>query len=195
MEFIVATSILAIVAGGAAIFAAYYFQSYSLSFDEHQAINQAQYGLTTMIREIREARIGEDGAWPITQADDNQFIFYSDITNDSRSDRVSYYLNGTNLIKGVIEPTQVPVTYPAQNEKLTTVASYVDTSLGPLFTYYNGSWPSDTLNNPLPISQRQLSTRYINVNLRINIASDSASKIQPLQLTSGVQIRSLKDNL
>jgi len=195
LEFIIATFIFAVVAAGAAIFATYYFQSYSLSFDEHQAVNQAQLGLTTMIREIREARTGDDGAWPIAQADDNQFIFYSDVTNDGRSDRVRYYLSGTNLQKGIIEPTQVPVSYPPENEKNSTIASGVDISLGPLFIYYNGSWPSDTINNPLPANQRQLSTRFVTINLRINIASGSASRIQPFQLTSGVQIRSLKDNL
>ncbi len=195
LEFIIATFIFAGVAAGASLFATYYFRSYSLSFDEHQAVNQAQLGITTMIREIREAKTGDNGAWPIALADDNQFIFYSDVTNDGRSDRVRYYLSGTDLIKGVIEPTQVPVSYPSGNEKLSTVASYVDTSTGPLFTYYNGSWPGDTVNNPLIASQRQLNTRYVTLNLRIAIASSSTITIQPFQLTSGVQIRSLKDNL
>ena len=195
VELIVSTFIFAIIAGGVAIFSAYYFRNYSFSFDEAQVVNQAQYGMTTLLREIREARSGDNGAWPLVQTDDNTFIFYSDVTNDGRSDRVRYFLNGKTVQKGVIQPTQVPVSYPAQNEVVTNIATNVDTSTGPLFKYYNGNWPGDLVNNPLPASQRQLNTRYVEVNLTINIASTSAGKVQPFKLSSGVQIRSLKDNL
>lgn len=193
----IAVFIFALIAAGVSLFMVYYLRSYSFSFDEHQAITQAQTGITTMIREIREARNGDNGAWPIINADDNQFTFYSDVTNDGRTDQVRYFLNGTTLQKGVIEPTQVPVTYPAGNETIRDVASYVDISTGPLFTYYNGSWPGDSVNNPLPLAQRQLNTRYVNLHLNIDLSliPNTTTKIQPFELTSGVQIRSMKDNL
>lgn len=171
----------------------YYLQGYTFSFEETQSIGQAQGSMTRMIREIREARTGENGAWPVVQADDNTFIFFADITNDGRSDRVRYFLEGTDLKKGVIEPTTVPVGYPAQNEKITIIASNVDNQGSPLFTYYNGDWPSDQVTNPLAAGQRLLNTRFVSVYIRININPDSGS--QPYELTSGVQIRSLKDNL
>lgn len=195
VEFILAMFIVAVVAGGASLFAVYFFNSYSFSFNANQNVNQAQTGMTTLIREIREARSGDNGAWPLIDAADNSFIFYSDVDNDGRTDRVRYFINGTALQKGVIPPTQVPVTYPAGNEVFSTIASSIDTSSGPLFTYYNGNWPSDAVNNPLPANQRIANTRYVGINLQINVASGSGSTAQPFQLTSGVQIRSLKNNL
>ncbi len=193
LEIIIAVFLFTSIVAGVAVFSAYYFNNYSFSYEENQAIGLAQTGLTRMIREIREARLGDDGAWPLAQTDNTTLIFYSDVTNDNRSDRVRYFLNGTDLVRGVIQPTAVPVTYPSQNEQFTTVASYVDTSTGPIFTYYNGEWPADTVNNPLSAANRLLNTKYIAVRLRINISS--TTKAQPFELNSGVQIRSLKTNL
>jgi len=193
VELVLAVFIFSAITAGVAAFGVYYFQSYSFSFEENQSIGLAQTAITTMIREIREARSGDDGAYALTQVDDNTLIFYSDVTNDGRSDRVRYFLNGTDLKKGVIEPTQVPVTYPTDQEKVSTIASYVDNAGQPLFIYYNGDYPTDTVNNPLPQVSRLLNTRFISVYLRINIAVDYSA--QPFEIASGVQIRSLKDNL
>jgi prepilin-type N-terminal cleavage/methylation domain-containing protein len=193
LELIMAVFLFAIIAGAVAAFSAYYFKNYAFSFEENQSIGLAQTGMTTMIRDIRRIRMGEDGSWPIIDAQDNSFSFYSDVTSDGRTDKIRYFLNGTTLQKGVIEPTAVPVTYPAGNEKFLNIATYVDTSQGPIFQYYNGSWPSDTIHNPLILADRQLNTRYIKVYLRININQNYSAA--PFELSSGVTIRSMKDNL
>lgn len=193
VEVIVAIFIFSIVVAGVAGFAIYYIRNYSFSFEETQSVGQAQQALTTMIREIREARSADNGAWPLTTLDDNSFIFYADVTNDERADRVRYFIEGTELKKGVIEPTQVPVSYPPANEVVKTIAYYIDNDTTSLFTYYNGDWPADQINNPLAPTNRLLNTRYVNIYLRINVETNTGS--QPFELTSGVAIRSLKDNL
>ena len=193
VEVLVATFIFAVVVAGAAGFLVYHLKNYSFSFEEYQSINHAQFAMTMMLRELREARSGDNGAWTLEQTDDNTIVFFSDVTGDSRTDRVRYFLDGTDLKKGVIEPTQVPVSYPTINEQITTIASFVNLAGNPLITYYNGSWPSDTVNNPLSNANRILNTRYVSVYLRIDVNPDYAA--QPYELTSGVTIRSLKDNL
>lgn len=193
LELILATFIFALIASGVAGFAVYYFQNYSFSFEEQQAIGQAQTGMTTMIREIREARNADNGAWALEQTDDNAFVFYSDVTNDGRTDRIRYFIDGNQLKKGITEPTAVPVSYPPVNEQIRFIASFVNNAGRPLFTYYNGNWPGDLINNPLVGTNRLLNTRYVSVYVRINVASGTGSG--PYELTSGVQIRSLKDNL
>jgi prepilin-type N-terminal cleavage/methylation domain-containing protein len=193
VEVMVAMFIFSIITGGVAIFSAYYFKNYSFSFEENQQISIAQTGITSMLRDIREARSGDDGSWPIVDAQDNTFTFYSDVTNDGRTDKVRYFVNGTNLQRGVIEPTNVPVDYLAALEKITTIATNIDISAGPLFKYYNGDWPSDQIHNPLTLSDRLLQTRYVTVYLRINTSSNFAAL--PFEITSGVTIRSMKTNL
>ncbi len=193
VEVLVAAFIFAVITALVSGFAVYYFQSYQFSFEENQQISQTQNAFTTIIREVRETRPAENGAYPIAQADDATLVFYADVTNDGRADRVRYFLNGTLLQKGVIEPTAAPVEYPSANEKITTITDSVNLNGKPFFTYYNGSWPADTINNPLPLSQRLLNTRLITVYIRINIQNNYSA--QPFDLSESVAIRSLKDNL
>lgn len=193
VELIVATFIFAVVASAVAAFTIYYLGSYTFSLEESRSVGYAQGALTTMVREIRESRMGENGAWPITQADDSTFVFYADVTNDGRTDKVRYFIDGTTLKKGVIQPTTAPVSYPPETETITVVSDYVDNAGNPLFRYYNGNWPADAINNPLPVSQRLFNTRYVSIYLRINIVNNTGAN--PFELNSGVQIRSLKDNL
>lgn len=146
-----------------------------------------------MLRELREARSGENGAWPLVQTDDATIVFYSDVTNDGRADKIRYFLNGTDLQKGVIEPTAAPVSYPVVNEVIRTIATSIDLSGKAMFTYYNGNYPTDIINNPLTGANRILDTRYIGTYVRVNIQENYAAA--PYELNSGVAIRSLKDNL
>lgn len=193
LELVIAVFIFVSVVAIVAAFILYYLRSYSFSFEEQQSVSQAQYAMSTMLRELREARSGEDGAWPMAQTDDATVVFYSDVTNDGRADKIRYFLNGTDLMKGVIEPTAAPVSYPQANEVIRTIATSIDLGGNAMFTYYNGNWPIDTMNNPLIPANRVLQTRYIGIYVRVNIQTDYAAL--PYELNSGVQIRSLKDNL
>ncbi|MFC1647278.1 PilW family protein [Patescibacteria group bacterium] len=193
IELIMALVIFGAVSAGILSFSTYYFKNYSFSFEENQSIGTAQTSLTTLIREIREARMGEDGSWAISQTGDNTFEFYSDVTNDGRADKVRYFLDGNILKKGIIQPSQVPVSYPPENEVTYTLAENIYLSSGPIFTYYNGDWPSDQINNPLTPDNRLFATRLVKVYLRVNLNPDSGS--EPFELTTAVSIRSLKDNL
>lgn len=68
----------------------YRIQGYA--FQQSLAINEARKGVEAMAREIRSARMSDNGAYPIEKAEDKQFIFYSDVDNDGKTERVRYYL-------------------------------------------------------------------------------------------------------
>jgi type II secretory pathway pseudopilin PulG len=193
LELIIAMFMFTAVVVVAAVISLYYFRDYSFSFEEYRALSQTQTVLTSMVREIREARLGDNGAWPIVEASDSSFTFYSDVTGDGRTDRVRYYLSGINLMKGVIEPTAVPVSYPPGNEVVRIVASDVDVGSSPVFTYYNGDWPGDLVNNPIAPALRLLNTRLVKLYVRVNVNPNAGS--EPYEMTTSVQIRTLKDNL
>jgi len=193
LEVVIALFLFTSIIGTVTIFFVYYLRNYSFSFEENQLVNISQSGMTQMIRQIREARNGENGAWPIVDASDTSLTFYSDVSNDGRTDRVRYFVDGTDLKRGVVEPTVPPVTYPLATENITTIATNLNLGSAAIFTYYNGNWPTDTLNNPLAQSSRQLNTRYVTIYLKIDIQTNFGA--EPYELTSGVQIRSMKDNL
>ncbi len=193
VELLIAGVLFVSIVAGVAALILYYLKSFSFSFEELRSVNQAQYAIGTMLRELREARSGENGAWPMAQTDDATIVFYSDVTNDGRADRVRYFLSGTDLKKGVIEPTTAPVSYPPANEVTKTIASSIDEGGKAMFTYYNGNYPTDITNNPLTPANRILNTRYVGIYVRVNIQANYAAA--PYELNSGVAIRSLKDNL
>lgn len=94
-----------------------------------------------IVRDIREATFGQDGAYPIVSFAPNEIVFYSDADQDMSLERIRYYLTGDILNRGVINPTGNPPTYPIGNESITLMAERVvnSTVAVPLFTYYDAS--------------------------------------------------------
>jgi hypothetical protein len=169
-------------------------ESYNFSFTEVQSVEQARGGVDILIREIREAQNSESGSYTLERADDQEFIFYADVDNDEKRERVRYFLDGSDLIKGVIQPTSdIPPTYPAENETVKTISEYIRNGADPIFYYYNGDWPLVTEGNPLDTPARLVDTKYMRIFLRINV--DPSKIPQEYELSSGVQLRNLKDNL
>ncbi len=170
------------------------YHDYRYDFEQMEAINEARRGVETAVQEIREAKIGDDGSYPLELADDNQLIFYSDINADGKTERVRYFLDNHTLKKGIIEPSGSPISYPTNQEQIKIISRYVDNPIGtPIFTYYNGDWPQDTTNNPLPTATRLIDTKLIHFHLIINVNPNRAPN--NFNLESDVQIRNLKTNL
>ncbi len=68
------------------------YRTHGYQWEQSLAVAEARRGIETMAKEIREARDGENGAYPIEYAGDKEFIFYSDIDNDGKTERVRYFL-------------------------------------------------------------------------------------------------------
>lgn len=62
------------------------------AWQQSRAIQEARKGIEIMVREIREAKEGDDGSYPIELASNKEFIFYSDIDKDGATERVRYFL-------------------------------------------------------------------------------------------------------
>jgi prepilin-type N-terminal cleavage/methylation domain-containing protein len=105
LEVIIASFISAILVAGAALLWYYFTSSYSFSFELSQALELAQSNVNTMIRELREAQIGESGEYPLATAYDDEIVFHGDVDNDGLVERVRYYLVGTTLTKQVFNVT------------------------------------------------------------------------------------------
>ncbi len=193
VETLVAMGALTVILTSLYFFVSYFKKVQDYSLEQSLAITEARNGIETMVKEIREIQIANNGAYPIVTADDNTFIFYSDIDKDNSIERVRYFLDGTQFKKGTIEPRTNPVMYVDADEIVTTITSYVNNTTTPVFTYYNGNWPSDTANNPLTTPANPTMVKYITIQLVINVAPAKAP--QDFHLISDVAIRNLKENL
>lgn len=237
IEIMVSVVIVGFILIGLTRFSQLFLSGYEFSFQETQAISEAQRAITVMEREIREMRDGVEGAYPLSVANDNEIVFYSDVDDDGLVERVRYYIVGSDLVKQVFEyvigvtnyacvngctichdgsnDITIPETsWPAHkthgdylgvcggggevysggiDDYEQIVASYIVQGTNPLFTYYNGQWPVDTVNNPLPVDQRLLSTRLIEISVSVNI--DPGSNPDDFTASTAIQLRNLKDNL
>lgn len=168
VEVMLVSSIMAIFA--LAIFGLQdlFRQNQTTSFNTFNNVTEANNIVRQFTTEVRRARESENGTYALDTLEDNQIIFYSDIGLDGVVERVRYTLSGTTLVKGIIEPTGIPATYPTENETTSTLSENVQNNGLSLFEYYNGDWPSDTDNNPLEASSRISDTKQIRMFILIN---------------------------
>jgi hypothetical protein len=186
IETLIAIFIFVLGIGGVFALVLNLYKTHSYMFEQSQAIFEARRGIKTMVKEIREAREGDDGSYIIEKADDYEFIFFSDIDKDEDTERVRYFLDGSDLKKGVIEPEGWPIRYPKEKEKISVITSYVRNQ-PPIFHYYDGN--GNELEPPARLKDTKMMAVFIVVNVNPN------KPPQDFILESYVQLRNLKTNL
>lgn len=194
VEMLIAIFIFILMMGGAAYLLAQIYKNYGFAMEQGMSVNAVQHSLKIMIEEIRGACQSDSGAYPIQEADENNVTFFADIDEDGVTERVHYYKEGESVKKGVSRPSGNPAVYPEGDETVTTITNHVvNTSLEPLFYYYNTNYPADQENNPLsaPVSPL-LDIRLVKIDLFYNL--DPLRAPDNIRLESFVELRNLKDN-
>lgn len=92
IETLVVIFIFTLIMGAVSGLIVMAYRTHGYTWEQSIAIDEARRGIEIMIKEIREARSGEDGSYPIEKAGDKEFIFYSDIDDDRQTERVRYFL-------------------------------------------------------------------------------------------------------
>lgn len=161
-----------------------------VTYEQNRSTETARVQLKRLSKALRELRSGDNGAYPLDEASPQKIVFYSNVDQDAATERVRYQLNGTNLERGITEPSGSPLTYNTATEVVTIVARAVRNGTSPIFTYYNGNYPADTTAlNPTDLTE----VKYIQFNLTIDI--DTAVDPEAVVVRSQVQLRNLKTNL
>lgn len=92
IETLVTIAIFFLLFGAVSAFVVMAYRTQTYTWQQSIAIEEARRGIETMVKEIREAREGQDGSYPIELAADKEFIFYADIDKDGQVERVRYFL-------------------------------------------------------------------------------------------------------
>ncbi len=184
IEAMVWIAVLVIVFEALGLTLTYFYRTNRYALEQASAVTSGQRGLEQMVKVIREAAYSSQGAFPIVSIDDDEFIFYADVDSDALIERVRYYVSGTELLRGIIDPSGNPPDY-AGAESVSNVASYVrNSSLGaPVFTYY------DELGNEITDYDNWAYVRFVQVALIVNV--DANSLPNQLTLTSSAALRNL----
>lgn len=75
-------------------------------------IDSARMASSSFTDEMRNAATGNDGSYPLSQAEDSQIVFYSTSkSNSSVVNRIHYYIMGNTLYEEIVTPTGSPLSY------------------------------------------------------------------------------------
>lgn len=162
----------------------YFYRTNSYAIEQATATASAQRGLEQIMRVIREGAYSSQGAFPIVSIDEHDFIFYADIDDDALIERVHYYIDGTDLMRGVVEATGNPPDYTG-SETTTVVAQYVrnvDQEIA-TFRYF------DELGVEITNYANWTAVRFVQVALAVNITEGTLPN--QYTLNSSAAIRNL----
>jgi type II secretory pathway pseudopilin PulG len=157
------------------------------------ASTTASRAVNQTIIQLRAIKQGDNGDYPIEEADDFDLTIYTDIDDDGITERVHYYLDlATDEFKrGVTDPTTgTPVTYASGDTTTTTMARFItNESTEPVFYYYNDDYPGDTTNNPLTTPASLGNIQLVRVKMKVNI--DPVHAPENINIESFVDLRNL----
>jgi hypothetical protein len=158
----VAVFSVAMASVSAAVRAVYHGNRYAL--EQAGAVTSAERGLQEIVRTIREGQYSNEGAFPIVSIGEHELTFYADIDEDPQIERVHYYYSSTTLMRGVLNPTGVPLAYTGV-EVAEPIAQYVRNVSGgiPTFRY------KDKLGASITDYANTTAVRFITVSLAVNI--------------------------
>lgn len=162
--------------------------AYRSLFLQTLADETARVQLDRISHTLRSARVSDTGAFPLVEASPQRIIFYANIDSDAAVERVRYELVGTDLIRGITEPSGNPIIYDTAQETSVTVARSIQNGSSPVFTYYKSNYPEDTAA-AATISE----VTYVSFSLIID--ADTVNSPPPITVQSQVQLRNLKTNL
>ncbi|MEK7095422.1 MAG: type II secretion system protein [Patescibacteria group bacterium] len=173
------------------------FQSNILVYNKYSSdvISSAQDArsiLRTMVQEMRSAKTGNNGSYPIVQVATSTIVFFSDTDADGLQEQIRYFITTTTLTKGVIKPSGSPLSYNPGQEKFSILAYNIKNGTSTsLFEYFDSSYngTSSPLVQPVAVNTIRL--------VRINLLIDADPRRSPLPrlYTSDATFRNLKDNL
>lgn len=185
IETVVAIGLSSLVLMAVFGFVYYFYRTSGYNLSQMSAVNSARKGMETMVRETREATYSDEGAYPIKQAQSQSFIFYSDIDKDNNVERVRYFLEESNLKKGVLKATGDPPKYLEENEKIRILSQDVRNGGEAIFNYY------DKDNNLVADLDKYTDIKLIKIKLIVNI--DPNRPPGEFTLQSNAQLRNLKE--
>ncbi len=103
------------------------------------ATGEAQKGLDTLVRELRQAREIKDGGGAFSDALASSCAFYCDVDRDGVTERVTYYVDSADLYRMVGKPGIAVYPYNYVNRPAVRVMNIGGMTSDVVFTYYDSA--------------------------------------------------------
>jgi len=191
LELLISAAILPIVLGAAYFAFIGMTNNYSRVEATSDATGEAQKGLDTLVRELRQAREIQEGGGAFADATASSCSFYCDVDLDGTPELVTYYVQGNDLYRGVGEPaTQVyPYNYPTRDQTMfVRVMNIGGMTAQAVFTYFN------SVDGTVTVTSSNKNTISA-VGIHLLATRPSQSGPVSVDFTTKVKIRALFDSL
>lgn len=191
-EVLMAVFIMAITMEGFALLYMRSLRSNAFILEEGMTVFAVSRAVNSMVSDLRKIRQSDGGAYPILLGSDSELTVFLDIDSDGATEKVRYFLDGSDMKRGVSDPITdtAPVTYPDGDDSVSIIATrIVNTENQPVFYYYNENYPGDQVNNPLVTPVSVGDVRLVKIHLLMNI--DPARAPDNVNIQSFVQLRNL----
>ena len=182
---VVALSTLLMLAIAGAITQFYTLNGHIIA--QRQAIQEAELGMTQLLRDMRTMTFAEDGTYPLQARSTSSLSFFVDATGSGTPDFVTYTVRGDRLERDVHIATGTPITVDMDTPDFTQViAEAVQNGVlsEPLFSYTTRGGTVATPSDPMP------AIAYITLSLLVNVDPNRIS--QPTELRSSAAPRNLQ---
>jgi len=142
----------------------FFYDTNEYAVQQSAAIRNAKQGVSSLVRDIREATFADTGAYPVAKMSTTSLTVFADVNRDERVEKVYYYLEDSDLNRVVTSPTGTPPTYSG-SKSTSTVASDIrnqqqDT---PIFTYF------DIDGNQIVSNSNRRDLAFTEIELIVNI--------------------------
>jgi hypothetical protein len=163
----------------------YFYRTNTYAIEQSSAVAEAQRGVETVVKAMREATHSSAGAYPIITFGPSEFAFYANIDSDAFIERIRYFVQGTSLMREVTDPSGDPPVYGAV--QVTSIISETVRNLEQnvdLFAYYDAE--GDLITDYSDIG----AVRFVTMNIVVNVNPDRLPN--QLTLRSSAALRNVR---
>ncbi len=185
----VTIGIVGMIGIGVSTFAYQGMKLWNVTQDQVVAQESARVALEDTAGEIREMIIADNGSYPLDTAEELELIFYANVDDDEKREKVKYELADEVFYRSVVEADDnQPPQYPAFINDDREVVSRNVVNTGYVFRYFDNSYNGETapLTAPFELSEVSL------VQIRLLVDYDPDRTPDPLEIETNISLRNLK---
>jgi len=163
-----------------------FYRTNTYALERTLALESARRGVLSIATDIREARYGDNGAYPVVSLSPYEMVFYADTDVPGDIERVRYFIQDGVLQKGIVRPEGSPATYTGA-EVIAQAIPYVrnEAQSVPLFTFY-ASTSAELVSNT---AIRDL--RFVEITILTDVNPVRAPEV--VELTGSATLRGVKE--
>lgn len=186
LEAVVSVSIFTVVMASIVTSIIFFYRANASSLEQAYQVESARRGVELLVRDLREATYGDNGAYPIANIGSTTMTFFSDTDKDAVVEQITYSVIGTEFYRYVLDSSGTPPTYSGVGAT-STVSQYVrNFEEGKIVFHY-----FDVDGNEISDYAEVDEVRSVTIELVVNILPIRAP--EEFTLRSSATIRNLRN--